>query len=195
MKRPANSAQLSSENPRPSKTKRTLSLTEYFSDAQFEVSWLDIPEVMKEAQEDADEEPGWIIGTVSMMWPNVRDPKILIQDSLEKQLEIKLTKSSARLLNLGFKDTIKISLQHAQVESKRGASPSSKLPFLLSFPEDIAVMYVLKHGDSDLDGTVIDTLSACTLPSLALPLNLSVACIRARGATSRRLVWNPRTAQ
>lgn len=178
MKRPANAAQLSSDNPRPFKAIRTLDVAEYFNDANFEVPWVDIPDVVTDSGEGADEEPGWIIGKIFMRWAQARDPKIVIKDTSNKELEIKFTKANMeepkmKKLGLGINDTVKISLRNAQVDMKRGGSSSSKMPFSLKFLGDVAVMCVLKHGNSEWDGTVVDTHSAYTCIILEIYSNVS----------------------
>ncbi len=194
MKRPANAAQLSSDNPKPSKVSRTLNVTEYFSDHQFEVPWADIQHILTESEENADEEPGWIIGTIAMKWAS-RDPKILLQDpSKKQQLEIVFTKASMEKLDLSIRDTVKLSLRNARLELKRGGSSVSKMPFSLKFPGDIAIMYVLKHGKSELDGNVVDTFSAYTHATFRKSfLNYPFARTRGPVPASRRLVCDTRT--
>ncbi len=94
------------------------------------MSWADIQHVLTESEENADKEPGWIIGTIAMKWP-IRDPKIMLQDPSKKQhLEIMFTKASMMKLNLSIEDTIKLSLRNTRLELKRGGSSVSKIAVL-----------------------------------------------------------------
>lgn len=122
-----------------------------FDDSAKEVDWTMIPDTLSAF------EPGWIEGTVSMVFGAKTKADCVLQNSADfRKLTVSICCHDWILFRFIIGQTVRLSLKGARISTKRPSSAPGAMPFSLVFSEGATARFVVGRGILR-DGEVIDS--------------------------------------